>query len=654
MKRFALLSTLTAVAGCATHPVQPQVTGPLSPTVVSAPLTDFEQFRGTSPGSYSPNGDFCLSNGLLGIGLMETWGAEDASSDYATFFVAGRYTGSDPDSKIVQSLEPLQNPVGFWCQVGATKVGGQEGKFPSAIASFDSETGVYSVRGQCEGARLNWEFVLDPATPTYAERWTISGKPGTVVRFGNDSQWDTSSHEVPFNKLDTLDGKEVDATNMVEAAISDKGLLTFCRTTVVGSVTRPASGDQLFERAKKWASGDSAPRILIDGPADDQTFVNQALFQVRSGTNPHGPTGPFGVTNPKYGGRVFWDSDTWIFPALALLDPNRARSIPQFRIDTRAEAVQNATNWFSSQRLLMRPMDSPLKYPWEAGPTGREQAVGESRKQEHVTADVVRCLQQADALGLIDHQIASETIRGCAEYLFQRSATTKDGKRGVLDTMSPDEFHIGDNDLFTNIAVEQTLINAFPNKFKPGDFYRPKDSYGFLSYDGDTLRSYKQAAALLAVWPLQDQECEKSALSMLNRFGGKTTPNGPAMSRSVEALIQARFGNADEAYVNWRKSWQPYTKRPLLAFSESPNGKNVVFLTGVSGCLDALLYGFIGLRIDDQEPQAASWKIPLRNGWWLSCRPNLPKAWRGVRVKNLSVLGKTYTLNIQGKKVTIL
>lgn len=140
---------------------------------------------------------------------------------------------------------------------------------------------------------------------------------------------------------------------------------------------------------------------------------------------------------------------------------------------------------------------------------------------------------------------------------------------------------------------------------------------------------------------------------MLQRFAGKSTKSGPAMSTSVEALITARFGRADDAYLLWRDSWKRYTGRPLMMFSEAPNGRNAYFLTGAAGCLDALLYGLVGLRIDDHDPGQRSWKVALKGGFWLSCSPNLPQAWKSVTIDNLRVLNKRYRLRATGKAVSV-
>ena len=65
--------------------------------------------------------------------------------------------------------------------------------------------------------------------------------------------------------------------------------------------------------------------------------------------------------------------------------------------------------------------------------------------------------------------------------------------------MSPDENHIGDNDLYTNLLA-MWLTNG--RKWPATPTYKlPKDAKGFLTYDGDPVKGYKQAAAILACYP---------------------------------------------------------------------------------------------------------------------------------------------------------
>src|SRR5207253_3375067 len=94
------------------------------------------------------------------------------------------------------------------------------------------------------------------------------------------------------------------------------------------------------------------------------------------------PVGACGLT-PGYASHVFWDSDTWIFPALLLLHPQRAKSLVAFR-----ERTVDAAR----QRARQRGFEGAM-YPWESDPeNGTEQTphaayvLGES--EIHVNADV--------------------------------------------------------------------------------------------------------------------------------------------------------------------------------------------------------------------------------------------------------------------------
>ena len=86
--------------------------------------------------------------------------------------------------------------------------------------------------------------------------------------------------------------------------------------------------------------------IVIEGDARAQTAVHSDLYYLLATSTPdtHWPMGACGLT-PGYTGHAFWDSDTWIFPALLLLHPERAKSLVMFRSFTlpaaqaRAQAV---------------------------------------------------------------------------------------------------------------------------------------------------------------------------------------------------------------------------------------------------------------------------------------------------------------------------
>src|SRR5579862_1843752 len=305
----------------------------------------------------------------------------------------------------------------------------------------------------------------------------------------------------------------------------------------------PPTIDELMDQvkagwAKRWKSD-----IEIDGPVEDQQAVRSFLFYLRSAIDPNGKMSisPFGLSNTQYNGHVFWDADIWVFPALALIEPEEARAIANYRLETREGAIDNEINFRTPIKPHITEYEPYLlkrefpKYAWESSVTGRETIFGPSTNEEHINGDVPWMLGQAAALGLIQAQSFDQAVKGAAKYWMERSSALEDainpelrsfkplsgGENRVIErVMSPDESHIGDNDLYTNLLA-QWCVNGgnWERRVPPGDtggmpvkthgrdahatFKLPRDKISFLTYDDDPVRSYKQAAAVLSIYPLQ-------------------------------------------------------------------------------------------------------------------------------------------------------
>ncbi len=399
-----------------------------------------------------------------------------------------------------------------------------------------------------------------------------------------------------------------------------------------------------------------ATDVEVEGNVEDQQAIRAMLLALRTSIHPDHTerVSPMMLSNEVYFGHVFWDADIWVFPVLALLDPDRARVISEYRLGMAAQARQNALEAAKDPNIPFgdrAPLQDAVMFPWESSVTGKETVPGPSRQQHHITGSVAKSLQMAADLGLVDQDSVTEVGMRAANFWLARSERMPDGKFGVRGTMSPDEFHIGDNDLYTNILAEWCIRRYRPDKAR--EFLRPRDATTFLTYDKDRLRTYKQAAALLAVYPLQDPAVEKEAEAVYERFHHKTIPNGPAMSDSIHSIVAARLGRKEESYAHWRASWVDFTRHPLLAFSEKRLSSRTYFTTGAAGTLQAVLYGFGGIRIDDRPQDGSAWTKELKNGRWLSVRPNLPNQWTKLTLRGLHILGDRYTLEITSSGVTV-
>ena len=442
-------------------------------------------------------------------------------------------------------------------------------------------------------------------------------------------------------------------------AHADKPLPEFSSRDVARLKTyapRPYSFDEVHDASVKTWTDRWKTDIQIDGPVEDQQAVRSFLFYLRSAIAPNGPmaVSPFGLSDSKYNGHVFWDADIWVFPALALIDPDAAKAVPAYRIAKARQAARNFADWFEAGAPTAKgPQRQPgaasvpppgLKYPWESSVSGAETCLADSRFEDHITGSVLWALTTAADLGLAPRDTADGASALGANFYMTL------GRRGpqglsIEGVMSPDESHTGNNDLYTDLLA-QWLTNGRRWTTPPHPaFALPRDATGLLTYDADPLRSYKQAAAILSIYPLQYPPAEASAPAMMDRFASKVIKNGPAMSDSLDALIWARLRDP-RAYDAWKRSWQDFTKEPLMLFSEKRVPSANYFTTGAAGSLQAVLYGFLGFRIDSGHPPDAVWLNKLLGASVLSLRPNLPPQWKAVKLTNFSVLGKTYTLTV--------
>ena len=387
----------------------------------------------------------------------------------------------------------------------------------------------------------------------------------------------------------------------------------------------------------------------IDGPPEDKRFVQSIVSQLSSavGRNvlpvaKHG-FAPFGLTSELYFGHTFWDMDVWVLPSMLFLQPDAVRQMNQYRLDRAGQAEKNATEYFK------RP-DSGMKFPWESSVSGKETVPGPSQKEHHISGSVLWGLNLSEKAGISSPGEVAKVAVGVGKFFSLRSIPGPNG-REIKDVMSPDENHIGDNDLYTNLLAQWAMNGRKwegPNKFK-----LPTDAKSFLTYDGDSERGYKQAAAVLSIFPLQYPEAERQARVMMERFEGKVSKNGPAMTDAIHATIWARLGEKEKAYDAWKRAWEPFIRGPQMMFSEKRTSDRTYFYTGAAGCLNTVLYGFAGFRFDEKPVEGALWKKQLKSGWWISCQPQLPPKWKSLRISPMIFDGVKYNVEVRNDAVKV-
>jgi hypothetical protein len=508
---------------------------------------------------------------------------------------------------------------------------------PDARGDFDLRDGTFTLEWEQSGARVRTQWILDPTAGRIARRSEIVGNSAAVeiapapaistipLLWVSRLDRGTRAVRLEVRSLTVLNGARV-RTQVVARASRETSTVV---EDLIAFDGEPAGSFEALraEAEEAWAERWKTD-IEIDGPVEDQRAIRACLFQLYAGGNAKLP--PFGTSNPKYNGHRFWDAEAWMLPVYALVQPEVARS---------------ATNWrarTASQRLP----------GWETGADGTDVTPPSHKNAIHIWGWVYWWLERAEAFGLVSKSDEAERAKRRIEEAFlSRSKKTGRGLE-FLSVISPDEGRPRDNDLVTNLLARFVLSRRHPELATQVVLPRARDGL-LASWDGDHLKGYQQTSALLALYPLEVPVPRPEAEAMFERYARLTSPNGPAMSDSIHATIAARFASTPgeasaewsrRAYELWRESWGPFLD-PVGGFSERRGTRETSFLTGAAGCLQAVIYGFAGLRL---VPPGADIEgeplIELNAGWRLAAQPALPPGWRSLTLRGIWLNGQRYTI----------
>ncbi len=397
--------------------------------------------------------------------------------------------------------------------------------------------------------------------------------------------------------------------------------------------------------------------IVVDGDPGLQRVLHAMQFylmaSIREGTSESIP--PMGLSTAGYYGHVFWDADTWMFPALLVLHPDLARSMVMFRHRALPAAEQNAhTNGYRG-----------AMYPWESDELGVETtprfAWQNALYENHITGDVALAqwqyyLATGDSVWLARY--GEPVLRATANFWASRATFDAAKQRyDITHIVSVDEGLIGiGNDTYTNAVARKNLQLATLASSRVGrapdtlwgrvaaSLYIPYDSAGQYhpTYEGAPEAKRGSVVPLLAFplgLPMSDTAKRndiESAIRLMIKEGG-----GAMMTETLYPVIAAELGERALVDTLLPLSYEGHVRPPFYALAETPRNDAVNFLTGAGGFLQQVIYGYTGLRITDAG---------LRPVY----RPVLPSAITRLMLKHVSVRGKTFDILVQGDSARFL
>jgi trehalose/maltose hydrolase-like predicted phosphorylase len=399
--------------------------------------------------------------------------------------------------------------------------------------------------------------------------------------------------------------------------------------------------------AKLWR-GDIQVRHDLALQLQVRASMFYLLESTRAGVNWSLP--PAGLSSNGYDGRIFWDADTWMYPALLAQHPGIAVGIDTYRLNG-LKAAQNyaSTTGFSGAR-----------YPWESALTGAEQSPPPGNiYEQHITADVALAqwqyyLATGDKAWLAAR--AWPVIEGAARFWASRAVPAANGGYNIDNVQGPDEYYFNvNNEAYTNVGAATTLNIATTAAAIIGASADPRwatiaagliktipfnSKLGvYEEFDGYQGSEIKQADVTMLQYPWQFPMPESVAQADLNYYASRTDINGPSMSDAINAIDTAALGTPGcSDYTFLLRSADPFIEAPFDQFSETRGGGAFTFTTGIGGFLQEFQYGFTGLRWNSQAVQLS---------------PTLPPQIPGITVHDLAWHGRRFTVAIGGRVTTI-
>lgn len=390
--------------------------------------------------------------------------------------------------------------------------------------------------------------------------------------------------------------------------------------------------------------------IVVDGDAHAQQALHSDLYYLLSNSMV-GTAWPMGACalTPNYAYHAFWDSDSWVFPALLLLHPERAKPIVMFRHRTMEPARARARQYGAKGTM----------YPWEADPeTGVDHtpyfAYGVYR-EIHVNADIAIAqwqyyLATGDEAWLKSY--GWPVIREIADFWVSRVTFNKEQNRyEIHHVTSPDEAYDDvPNDSFTNAAARKALDIAVAAAQRVGAAPDPQwaaiASHMYIPFSEKEQRHLDFDASV----PHDKVTWMGSSLSWL-AYPNLDLPMSPQVRRNdfefqlqelkvhgndpnemmmvMLAVHAAELGQGDVAGEWIDRNLVGFLKAPFNVRSETAANNAGYILATSAGFVQSFVYGLTGLRINDE-------------GLSQAYAPVLPAKWKSLTLKNVAFRGQHF------------
>jgi len=431
---------------------------------------------------------------------------------------------------------------------------------------------------------------------------------------------------------------------------------------------------------KLWANTD----IVIEGDAADQQGIRFCIFQLHQtnhGQDPSNNVGAKGLTGELYGGKTYWDTESYCLPFFLFNNPPAAKNILLFRYKTLDGAL----------RLAKERDCEGAAYPIETLNGDDSCPVWWHGNLEiHTNAAIAYRIDEYHKLCNDDEFFYSQGIEMLLQicrFYASRGNWRADGF-GFYGVMGPDEFHTFiNNNCYTNTMAKKVFeltLDAVEKMKKdlPEKFFALAKKISLASDELDNWRQIAQKMIipqdeetgvfeqhegffklphidihaipqedipLMTNWSMPriyryDMVKQPDVLLLLFLLNGEYsdetkkanyeyyTPrciHESSLSPSIHSILAAELGKYEEA-----QSFSTYSAR-LDLDDYNRNVHQGLHTTSMAGAWLNMVYGFGGMR---------------SGGDTLTFKPSIPKKWKSFSFR---ILYKGYVLSVKVDKNNI-
>ena len=441
----------------------------------------------------------------------------------------------------------------------------------------------------------------------------------------------------------------------------------------------------------------SQAKISLSGDEDGEAELCYSIYEllILGDENRTRSIPARGVSGQTYKGAIFWDTEIFLLPFFALNEPEVARNLILYRVNTLEGAKAKAKEFgyegaFYSWESQDNGLEACSKYNVTDYKTGKPIRTYFNEKQIHISADIPYAIENYIKITgdeSILREWALNVLIECSLFFLSYAKKRKDGLYHIDDVIGPDEYHERVNDnAFTNYMaahgirftidvlkrnaslindsqmiiskLEEFVSNIYlpkPNKngvieqfegyFKKEDcsletlkgrIKDPKQYWGGKDGPASKTQIIKQAD-VVALLALLSDEFPLSVKKANYDYYLPRTEHGSSLSSAMYSLLAVEIDDREYAYSMFRRSASIdlYGPQKLYAGGIYIGGTHPA---SAGGAYMSATYGFSGLKIDKEGN--------------VSCSNRLPKEIASMSYK-IKVRNKTYKVCINEKETKV-